>query len=652
MPAAVLCDGAPSALKAVELGGYPNFFVSPTDQLILLHTWSPLRLHHLSASPNSGAVSPSAAGGAGSGREAVPTQNAAGAPSSPQPTASVAQGGTSASAGAPGAGVASTRLSLPSPITTSAAEAIRNAVGSISSEVIEAQRCCLPVPLALHNHLQSIKESRFLKDFLNYKLETASLPLPSVLSTKAEEEPRNPQGKGKTNTRLGSVKPAREEVQPEPLTLEEVTLLTASQTADYARQRAVHHQLDTLLLGVGNQNEGKTITLGHTAEAVLQNLRTQFYLYFIKNEGFTLRPTSTLIRYVVIVTVKNGSLPPPPPLLDGTHGDGKDPVSFVQQDRLPVSGSERNHSYASDGAEGAALPRPVVPNQPFVVHVLDTERRTSNFPNTLTSQNAVPGGGPISSSKGGTPAPFLHLPFPPTPFHDPSSPAQKVVDALEDGLSALRYALSRRRVGTRDAAAVLLVVEPQTEEEEVKRYVSAFEREIQHAPALQGSTGKEDDDEKEGSDVVKNANIPGTAPAVPLDNRKLLQASDELFKIEKKNGEEGLSSPIFPNASEEGNASDHSPKADELWPPVTICSLKVSKHLPNPTVWNSTAQVIKSLQQRRVEFAVLSSSAPHPISNAVLAHHKPHVIIVPSPSRIEANAAGGVPRATSWAAVS
>lgn len=659
MPAAVLCDGAPSALKAVELGGYPNFFVSPTDQLILLHTSSPLRMQHFLATQNGSVLPPSAAAGgtggsgAGQGKDSSPSQNTPAFASTTQPITTSASGVGSALGGA--MATAATSIFLPPPVPlTSAAESIRNAMATITSEIPEWQRSCLPTPLTLYQHLHSIKESRFLKDFLNYKVETASLPLPSPAVPKPEEEPRNPGGRNKGSGRMSSVKPIREEAQPEPMTLEEVTFSTAFQTADYVRQRAVHHKLDTLLLGVGNQGEGKAITIGHTAEAVLQQLRSQFYLYFIKNEGFTLRPSSTLIRYVVIVTVKNGSPPPPPPLLfiENGQSDGKDLHSFAPQEGGCSHSVSNEHTRSSlvdyqDSAAGGFF-RSGGQHQPYVVHVLETGPHPSSLTMPLSSPNALQGGTAAGSpSKAATSAGPLHSPFGAPPPDSPSF-LQKRVDALEDGLAAVRYALARRRAGTRDAVGVLLVVEPQMEEMAVKQYVSAFEKEIQQAPVLYGGTEKE---EEEKESILKSENVTGTAGFVTPEKRLSLQSSEVIASVEKtKEGAFPSSTPL--PTTEDGSPSDAGPKADELWPPVTICSLKVTKHLPNPTVWNSTPQVIKSLQQRRVEFAVFASSAPDPMVHAVLTHHKPHVVIVPPPSSVDPagslSLAATVRRATSW----
>lgn len=631
MPAAVLCDGSPSALKAVELGGYPNFFIGPTDQLILIHAWSPVRQQFFLASQNAPVRSPSIPNGAVSWKDSgAPQGTPGGASSNPGATASSAAANGGA-AGSPGAGVLNSHL--PSvPVTTSAAEAMRNAVSSLSLEVTDAQRSRIPAPLVLHQHLRSIKESRFLKDFLNYKLETVNLPPPTSLAAKNEEEPRNQGGKGKTATRIGAAKVGKEEVPPEPLTLAEVTLISATQTAEYVRQRAVHHKLDTLLLGVGNQGEGKLITVGHTAEAVLRQLHSDFYLYFIKSEGFTMRPTSTLIRYVVVVTVGNGSppAPPPPSFLENSQRDGKEAVSQAQQEGIQGKQKEGHHpSFTDEQDNGGGILFRSPAAQVGVVHVLETGTHASTSAVPPSASSGQPAGN-LLTAKVGNPhlsAPFLGLsssshvvPTPPKP-----------VDALQDGLSALRYALSRRRPGTKDAAAVLLVVEPQTDEEEVQRYASVFEQEIERAAVVQDGAGKmevadEEVNAKENQVHASDIIVPTTE-----ERKKSAPLVEEVAAATNTSGQD-VSSLAPSSAAGDAVVPEVDSKLDEFWPPVTICTLKGTKHLLHPTVWNTTPQVIKALQSRRVEFAVFAYTAPEPLIQAVLAHHKPHAIIVPSPS--------------------
>lgn len=632
MPAAVLCDGSPSALKAVELGGYPNFFIGPTDQLILIHAWSPVRQQHFLASQAAPVRSPSVPNGASSWKDSGTPQGAPGsAGSNPGATASAAAV-TVGAIGSPGTGVLNSHIP-PFPVTMSAAEAIRNAVSTLSSEVTDAQRSCLPVPLVLHHHLRSIKESRFLKDFLNYKLETTNLPPPSALAAKNEEEPRNPAGKGKATTRVGSGKLGREEAPPEPLTLAEVTLISASQTAEYVRQRAVHHKLNTVLLGVGNQGEGKLITMGHTAEAVLRQLHSDFYLYFIKSDGFTMRPTSTLIRYVVVVTVGNGSPPSPPPppaSLENSQRDGKEAVLQAQQEGMQGNQREGKHpSFTDEQDTGGGILFRSPAAQAGVVHVLETGSHASNIALLPPASVGQPAGNLTAAKVANPPLSAPFFPISPASHGVPTPP--KPVDALQDGLSALRYALSRRRPGTKDTAAVLLVVEPQTDEEEVQRYASVLEQEIKLAEELGDSAGKKESVDKDADEKAKQEHTGGATAPIPEETKKSVPSTEEVAAA-ANTSEKGVSSSASSPAAGDVIGADVDSKSDELWPPVSICTLKGTKHLLHPTVWNSTPQVIKALQSRRVEFAVFAFSAPEPLIHAVLAHHKPHAIIVPSPS--------------------
>lgn len=591
MPAIALCDGAPSALKAVEFGGFPNFFVGPTDQLILVHAWNPTRLMLYAGATAQQAMMRD--GG---------LPNGASAPSSPS-YGGVMGGGPAIYGHGTGLGPA---------------EAMRHAVSSITPEVLETQRQCLPVPYVLHAHVSAMRESKALKDFLNYKVETANVP---CLSSAAKQE-EDKHGSKKLGPRT-SGKGGKEDVPPlkiqEP-TPEEITLTAASLTADYARQRAEHHNVDTMFLGVGNVVEGKAIKLGNTAEAVLRELKSRFFLYFIKNDGFTLRHTTALIRYVVVVTVGNGSPPPPPP---PAPEDEQAAIEGLPLNAEPsIALSTTGHPVSTNNNNATA----------------NSHQRLSELDGHHTSHHGRAGAASSLSvsapnAGGASVMTVLHdastsIPPPPPP------PPPKEVDALEDGLRAVRYALSRRRPGHKDAVAVLLVVEPQTtEEEEVQRYTKVFEEVINDAPDVSMTEEEKAAAAAETAAAGESPQEGGAASETPITDDSAAGTLPPPPATEEATATTSAEAGPAPAGTAATAAAGEVSRMDEPWPAVSVFTFKSSKHVPQPTVWNSSQQVIKSLQQRKLEFAVMADSAPSPVMKTILSHNKPHVIIVP-PSKV------------------
>lgn len=559
MPAIALCDGAPSSIKAADFAGFPNFFVGSTDQLILVHAWNPARQQLIAESVS----------------QLTKEVNSSSPPSSPSV------------------------LGNPS-VQLGPHESMRLAIANVSPEVLETHKQCLPVPFVLHAHVTAIKESKVLKDVLNYKIETANVPfLTAADAAKADEDNRNAR---KQLQRSSSTKSGvKEDLPPlkvqEP-TPEEITAMAATLTADYARQRAEHHKVNTIFMGIGNLVEGKAIKVGNTAEAVLRDLKERFYLYFIKNDGFTLRHTTTMIRYVVVVTVGNGSPPPPPPPEETEEDQAAAEAAGQTKEK------EKENAHGKDGKD---------------------HRRVSDADTHASHSHLKHSPPPSVQFSNPTSVMFVEPSAEVTP---PPPPPVKEVNALADGLSAVRYALARRREGHKDAVAVLLVVEPQTSEEEVDSYRAIFEEEIAAAPDISGA--------KEEEAAAGDAAVPaatGEAGDVTASVEPSAPAPESAPSTENV-------APVVPSLPDVSPAADGTPspvpipgvelvKQDEVWPAVSVCTFKASKHVPQPTVWNSSQQIIKSLQQRKVEFAVFASSAPSPVMRTILSHNKPHVIVVP-----------------------
>ncbi|ESL09767.1 hypothetical protein TRSC58_02508 [Trypanosoma rangeli SC58] len=241
MTVVVMCDGAPASLKAVEWAAVPGNLMRQHDgeQLILVHAWS---------------------------RYAAPR------PTQP-------------------------KESLDKPSTLDDAHSLNR----------------LPLSQVVKGTLEAITESKVTRDTLNYKLETMILAGPdpplaflpaapatqvSAKATFTKKELAMQQKQQQRQTPM----PADSEVEATAREVEkEEAQSRATAVALYAKERALHHHANTILLGAGNSMDGKSILLGLVAKTVLRELRQTNFLWFIKNNGRAMRPTTAMIRYVVVL---------------------------------------------------------------------------------------------------------------------------------------------------------------------------------------------------------------------------------------------------------------------------------------------------------------------------------------------------------------
>ena len=76
----------------------------------------------------------------------------------------------------------------------------------------------------------------------------------------------------------------------------------AAYVSDYAASRMSHYGTKALVLGVGNQLQGKNIVLGSVAKAMVHQQRSRVpFLFAVKATGPTVRPTAPLRMLVLIV---------------------------------------------------------------------------------------------------------------------------------------------------------------------------------------------------------------------------------------------------------------------------------------------------------------------------------------------------------------
>ncbi|ESS70497.1 hypothetical protein TCDM_00618 [Trypanosoma cruzi Dm28c] len=240
MTVIVMCDGAPASIKAIGWAAVPGHLMRQHDgeQLILLHGWS---------------------------REDVP--RAASSRESPDRLASV--------------------------------------------DISLAQNR-LPVSDVMRNTLEAITESKVTRDSLNYKIETVVLNdlFTPMSTTPATTRPQSSKKSPLPKKELA----AQQQQQQTAAAITEAELEAAARVAEkeaaqsrakaialYARERALHHKAEAILLGTGNSMDGKNIILGLVANTVFTEMRQTHVLWFIKNNGCTMRLNTALVRYVVVL---------------------------------------------------------------------------------------------------------------------------------------------------------------------------------------------------------------------------------------------------------------------------------------------------------------------------------------------------------------
>ncbi|KAF8281299.1 hypothetical protein TcBrA4_0089700 [Trypanosoma cruzi] len=240
MTVIVMCDGAPASIKAIGWAAVPGHLMRQHDgeQLILLHGWS---------------------------REDVP--RAASSRESPDRLASV--------------------------------------------DISLAQNR-LPVSDVMRNTLEAITESKVTRDSLNYKIETVVLSdlFTPMSTTPATTRPQSSKKSPLPKKELA----AQQQQQQTAAAITEAELEAAARVAEkeaaqsrakaialYARERALHHKAEAILLGTGNSMDGKNIILGLVANTVFTEMRQTHVLWFIKNNGCTMRLNTALVRYVVVL---------------------------------------------------------------------------------------------------------------------------------------------------------------------------------------------------------------------------------------------------------------------------------------------------------------------------------------------------------------
>lgn len=352
----VMSDGSAAATKAIELAGIPGGPLMPSHekaQLIIAHMWEKTPAFGAVFSPD--AVDGGAAGGAGGvdyAAASTTTANAAAAVVDPGNSSNGCAGGNITKA--PQTVEAAVRAAVQTANASLNAFSIANekgggggnhtssagaadtgaAAGSPSKPAAAMLSQQLPVVFVLQRALQAIHESKTLKDSLNYRVETSVQPPPppsasqqaeaaAAAAALAEAEAMTPRSKGarqkaftsrqqQQQPQVAAADPAAaagdaaasaESAAAERAELQRLLSYRATGIVQYAAERATHHSARAIVLGVGATQEGKTIAVGSVASEALRSLSPGHLLFFVKADGFTLRPNTAAVRYVVVVPV-------------------------------------------------------------------------------------------------------------------------------------------------------------------------------------------------------------------------------------------------------------------------------------------------------------------------------------------------------------
>ncbi|CCW67687.1 unnamed protein product [Phytomonas sp. Hart1] len=250
----VLCDGFQSSIKGVEFAGLPGMLLRRHEgtELVLLHVCDNKEALHRS---NDAAVN--AAGShphVGAASSALLSSDEI-----VQHALAMCTNGSNS-----GSFINMTNLS-------SNAEA-PNTTDEQNKSIKEKSQVSLPSFLVIYNTLTAIQKNKVLAGKLNYKLMTSLLSGAASWLPISEDE----DAEGKCGA--------------------------ATAVATYAATNARQYNTNTIVLGAGNIPEGKTLRVGAVAKRVLQ-LKKDFFLYFMKANGLTLRVSTARVFYMVLVPV-------------------------------------------------------------------------------------------------------------------------------------------------------------------------------------------------------------------------------------------------------------------------------------------------------------------------------------------------------------
>ncbi|KAG8343401.1 hypothetical protein ERJ75_001199500 [Trypanosoma vivax] len=216
----------------------------------------------------------------------------------------------------------------------------------------------------------------------------------------------------------------------------------------------------------------------------------------------------------------------------------------------------------------------------------------------------------------------------------------------------VRYALQQYRhpgSAIRTLMSAVVVAECVTPAEETERYTQALQQllhdnsvggvEVQNAVADAVEEVKDNSNDGKTEECAVDAAKESADPAVHQESDV---REEKLNDNEPREHEHTLPMNLdgdFINAGdrpattlgEETRPPSEGATEDYQWPAVSVCQLRATKQVTEPTVANSSAQIVKFLQKHKTDVVVVSSTVPEELHFALLAMPKMHILVVPSP---------------------
>ncbi|KAH9599833.1 hypothetical protein LSM04_008105 [Trypanosoma melophagium] len=193
-------------------------------------------------------------------------------------------------------------------------------------------------------------------------------------------------------------------------------------------------------------------------------------------------------------------------------------------------------------------------------------------------------------------------------------------ESFAKDLLLVQYALERRRKNSSDTVSVVVVAEYNTHPEEVERYSQAIETLLNESTrAIESETCNQENEE---TATATDPTVPPPSSqgiVVENDTAAAMPSTESAITLEEK---------APPTA--DGNEDAAEVQDQQQWPAVSVCQLKPTKQVAEPTLINVSGQVVKFLQRYKTDIIVSPSTLPEELHLALLAMSKQHILVVPS----------------------
>ncbi|ORC88577.1 uncharacterized protein TM35_000162150 [Trypanosoma theileri] len=188
-------------------------------------------------------------------------------------------------------------------------------------------------------------------------------------------------------------------------------------------------------------------------------------------------------------------------------------------------------------------------------------------------------------------------------------------ESLAKDSLVVQYALERRRKKSSDTVSVVVVAEYNTPPEEVERYSQVIETLLKEFEStIESETCGQENEE--------------TDPATPPLPQSIVAENNTVADLPKKESVITLEGEVPPTADGREDAAEG--QEQQQWPGISVCQLKPTKQVSEPTVINVSGQVVKFLQRYKTDIVVSPSTLPEELHLALLAMSKQHTLVVPS----------------------